>query len=484
MGSPARTVRDYATATAFLYGRINYERSRRVPYRSPRFRLARMRQLAERLGNPQRAFPAVHITGTKGKGSTAVMMASVLAAAGYRTGLYTSPHLHQLEERFVLDGRPCEPDALVDVLAQIEPVVRDLDGRTDDQGDSLAPTYFEITTAAALLYFQDRQVDVAVLEVGLGGRLDSTNICHPVVSAITTISFDHTHLLGNTLAAIAREKAGIIRPQVPVVTGVTDPEPLQVIAQVAAAQRAPLQVLGRDFDFSYYPPSVVGGDGDGDGAPRHGTRLDYAEGCEAARRELKDVSLQLLGRHQAVNASVALAMCGQLRRAGWHLDEAAVRRGLQRAQCPARVEVLSRSPDLILDAAHNPASVAALLETIAQWPPRGPRVLVFGTSADKDAAAMLTQLLPQFDHVILTRYVNNPRGVDPQRLYDQAQVLQQTHAGRRATLCQEADPESAWRRVQTLITPAHLVCVTGSFFLAAEIRQLITQPRLAAASCP
>ncbi|MCU0958740.1 MAG: bifunctional folylpolyglutamate synthase/dihydrofolate synthase [Pirellulaceae bacterium] len=482
MGSPARIVRDYESATAFLFGRINYERTRRVPYRSRRFKLDRMRQLAHRLGDPQRSFPAVHIAGTKGKGSTAVMMASVLSAAGYRTGLYTSPHLQRLEERFVVDGQPCDPAVLVDLLARIEPIVRDLDRRTDDQGDSQAPTYFEITTAAALLYFRDRQVDVAVLEVGLGGRLDSTNICHPVVSAITTISFDHTHILGNTLAAIAREKAGIIRPLVPVVTGVSEPEPREVIERLAAEQRTTLQVLGRDFDFDYHP-ALAGGTAAGGDGHDVGSCLDYREGVGAERQVLERVSLRLLGRHQAVNASVALAMCGQLRRAGWRVDEAAIRRGLQRAACPARVEIVSRSPDVILDAAHNPASVAALLDTLAERAHPGPRLLVFGTSADKDAAAMLAQLLPHFDHVVLTRYVNNPRGVEPRRLYEQARALQQQQGSSRATLHQQADPESAWRLARTLISPAHLVCVTGSFFLAAEIRPFIAQRQPAAASC-
>lgn len=482
MGSSARSVHDHASATAFLFGRINYERARRVPYRSRRFKLDRMRQLVDRLGNPQRSFPAVHITGTKGKGSTAVMMASVLAAAGYRTGLYTSPHLHRLEERFVVDGHTCDPAVLVELLARIEPVVRDLDRRTDDQGDSLAPTYFEITTAAALLYFQDRQVDVGVLEVGLGGRLDSTNICHPVVSAITTISFDHMQLLGSTLAAIAREKAGIIRPLVPVVTGVTEPEPLEVIERVAAEQGTSLLVLGRDFDLGYYPPPARRRAADGDGR-NTGGHLDYRERRGAERLVLKDVSLQLLGRHQAVNASVALAMCGQMRRAGWHLDEAAIRRGLQQAECPARVEIVSRSPDIILDAAHNPASVAALLETVAQWAPRGPRVLVFGTSADKDAEAMLAQLLPQFDHVVLTRYASNPRGADPRRLFELARAMQPSCGASDVTLHQAGDPASAWERVQALITPAHLVCVTGSFFLAGEIRPFLEPPRRAAAAC-
>ncbi len=482
MRSPALTVRDHESATAFLFGRINYERTQRVPYRSRCFKLDRMRELARRLGDPQRSFPAVHIAGTKGKGSTAVMMASVLSAAGYRTGLYTSPHFDRLEERFVVDRQRCDPAALVDLLARIEPIVRQLDCSTDAEGFSLAPTYFEITTAAALLYFQDRQVDVAVLEVGLGGRLDSTNICHPLVSAITTISFDHTRLLGTTLAAIAGEKAGIIRPAVPVVTGVVEPEPLEVIQRVAAAQRAPLIRLGRDFDFDYHVAGVAAGAA-GENGRRRERSLDYRGAVGNGHQALEGVALSMLGRHQAVNASVALAMCEHLRQAGWRLDETAIRQGLQRAQCPARVEIVAQRPIVILDAAHNPASVAALLETVAELDHAGPRVLVFGTSADKDAEAMLAQLLPQFDHVVLTRYLNNPRGVDPHQLEVLARRMQQTHGWSRATLHDQPDPASAWRLAETLISPAHLVCITGSSFLAAEMRTCVQQRRLVAASC-
>ena len=175
-------ITDYRSASEFLFGRINYERTRRVPYRSRRFKLDRMRQLMARVGNPERAFPAVHIAGTKGKGSTAGMIASTLSTAGYRTGLYTSPHLHRLEERFVVDGHPCSENELVALLSRLQGAVIALDDEARGRGELQGPTYFEITTAAALLHFRDRGVDCAVLEVGLGGRLDSTNVCHPMVS--------------------------------------------------------------------------------------------------------------------------------------------------------------------------------------------------------------------------------------------------------------------------------------------------------------
>jgi dihydrofolate synthase/folylpolyglutamate synthase len=475
-------IRDYQSASDFLFGRINYERTHSVPYRSRGFKLDRMRQLAARLGHPEQAFPAIHIAGTKGKGSTAAMTASVLGAAGYRTGLYTSPHLHRLEERFVVDGQPCDEDTLVSLFSRLEGIVLEMDDEARRQGDHEGPTYFEITTAAALLHFQDRQVDAAVLEVGLGGRLDSTNICRPVTSVITSISFDHTGQLGTTLSAIAREKAGIIKPGIPVVIGVTQPEPYGVIEQVARDNDAELLALGRDFDFDYLrDPPVASGNNHRSQDWRCG--LDYREEVRGHREQLSQVAINLLGRHQAANASVAIATCGQLRRQGWRLDESTVRMGLARAHCPARVEILSHAPTVILDTAHNPASIAALMELVLERFRGGPRLLVFATSTDKDAPTMLQQLLPHFEHVVLTRYLNNPRATDPDQLLAVAQSIQQSCGLSRLTLHLRPNPEAAWRLIESLVSPAHLVCITGSFFLAAETRRYAESPGRVAMEC-
>ena len=250
-----RAVSTHAEALEFLTSRIDYERTLNVPYTQRDFRLDRMRRLLDRLGNPQAGLKIVHVAGTKGKGSTAASIASVLRCAGYRTGLYSSPHLDRVEERFTIDGQYCPAVELVDLVARIQEIVAGMD---DEPADELAgsnhPTYFEIVTALALVRFAERQVDAAVLEVGLGGRLDSTNICQPLVSVITNISFDHMQQLGNTLAAIAGEKAGIIKPGVPVVSGVTQAEPAEVVERVAAECGCRLSVLGREFDFNYRPP--------------------------------------------------------------------------------------------------------------------------------------------------------------------------------------------------------------------------------------
>ncbi len=242
-------------ALEWLMGRINYERIAVIPYQERQLKLDCMRQLLTRLGQPDAGMKIIHVAGTKGKGSTSAMIAAVLTAAGYRTGLFSSPHLERIEERLAVDGQPCSSDEFVALVNRLIPIVRALDDEAAADGDPTGgPTYFDITTAMSLVHFVERQADAAVLEVGLGGRLDSTNVCLPVVSVITSISFDHMRQLGNTLASIAREKAGIIKPGVPVICGVTDPEPQAVIAQLAREHGCRLIQLGRDFHFEYERP--------------------------------------------------------------------------------------------------------------------------------------------------------------------------------------------------------------------------------------
>jgi len=452
-------------ASAFLHSRIDYERTSTVPYGHRDFRLDRMRELLARLGNPQDSLPTVHLAGTKGKGSTAAMIASVLSAAGLRTGLYSSPHLDRVEERLAIDGEPCPTDELSRLIERLrEPVLAMDDVPPPDPHTSNRPTYFEVITALALLRFAEAGVDAAVLEVGLGGRLDSTNVCRPSVSVITSISFDHMQQLGHTLAAIAGEKAGIIKSEVPVVSGVTADEPREVIAAVARANRCRLVELGRDFTFDYQPPRAL------ERAPAHG-RLSFRRTAAEMECELADVELSLAGRHQAANAAVALATLGELRRLGWQIPEQAVRQGLATVRWPARIEVLSRRPTVVLDAAHNVASIEALVRVLAESFSPGPRLLVFATTRDKDARGMLAALLPAFDQVIFTRYLENPRGTPIEELVAiAAELSRQT-----PQVC--ANPASAWKRAQELATPEHLVCITGSFFIAAEIQAAIRAHR-------
>jgi dihydrofolate synthase/folylpolyglutamate synthase len=448
-------------AEAFLVGRINYERASTMPYGATSLRLDRMRRLLDRLGNPQHNLRIVHLAGTKGKGSTAAMIASVLTAGGYRTGLYSSPHFQRVEERMAVNGAICSPDELARVVNRIRPVVEAMDmeaGGTDDL--SRGPTYFDITTALALLHFTEQDVDMAVLEVGLGGRLDSTNVCEPLVSVITNISLDHTNLLGNTLESIAWEKAGIIKSGVPVVSGVMQPEAASVVQQTAATHDCRLVSLGRDFDFTYQPPLQVD-------AQRGQAAIDFTSRASGAQQSHQRLLLGLLGRHQAANAALALATVGELNRQGISVDPAAIRQGLASAWLPARVEVLASRPTVILDTSHNVASVEALVQTIRESFSPARRILLFAATRDKDVHGMLAAVAGHFDEVVLTQYHSNPRGVPVAKLTKlAAEVL-----GRRCTGL--VDPIAAWDQTRSLASPDDLLCVAGSFFLAAELRERI-----------
>jgi dihydrofolate synthase/folylpolyglutamate synthase len=453
----------YDEAVDFLHSRIDYERAAVVPYGVRDFKLDRMRDLLRRLGDPLRRYPVIHVAGTKGKGSTSAMIASMLSAAGYRTGLYTSPHLHGVEERMRVDGVAASREEVAALVARVRTVVEELDGEgAADFPPGLGPTYFEITTAMAALHFAYRGVDAAVLEVGLGGRLDSTNVCEPSVTVITTISFDHMRQLGNTLSAIAWEKAGIIKPGVPAVSGVVDNEPQRVIEQVCAERGSPLVQLGRDFEFDYRPPRGL------ETANALG-ELDFRYHVPGREHEWSGLRLGLPGRHQGANAAVALAVAAELRRQEWRLPEAAVQRGLAEVAWPARIEVVSRRPTLVIDAAHNVASAAALTETMDESFAARRRMLVFATTRDKDARGMLALLAPRFDTVLLTRYANNPRGMPVDEL---AAMVEEPHKSR-VVVCD--DTAAAWDEAHRRAAADDLVCIAGSFFLAAEMREHVNR---------
>ena len=415
--------------------------------------------------------PIVHVAGTKGKGSTSAMVAAVLSAAGYRTGLFTSPHLDRVEERIAVDGQPCSAEELADLVERVRPAVEAMDRarrvvrgegpgvRAEGSGKSgpiskspnpqslisnpqslipippLGPTYFEILTAMAFEHFRRRRVDAAVLEVGLGGRLDSTNVCSPCVSIITSISFDHTKQLGETLAAIAVEKAGIIKPGVPVVSGVDAEEPREVIRRIARQNGCRLVELGVDFSFDYRPPRHL----ERAASPaqfdfRYLAAIPSIERCENSRgltapeEPPNAPGLLAPAIHFTTSRSACWAAIKRpMRRwrwprwkncddSGWTIPEAAIRRGLAEVVWPARVEVVARRPTVVLDAAHNVASIAALVEVLDESFSAARRLLIFATTQEKDHRGMLQQLLGRFDHVIFTRYSNNPRSVPPEEL--------------------------------------------------------------------
>jgi dihydrofolate synthase/folylpolyglutamate synthase len=429
----------------FWYSLVDYER--RKPVASD-LKLDRMRALLRRLGDPHKNLRIVHIAGSKGKGSTAAMLAAVFREAGFHTGLFTSPHLCGVRERFQVDGQPIRPDELRAALRD----VREVAGRPGLEGI----TFFEVATAVGFLHFRRRRCEAVVLEVGLGGRFDSTNVCQPAVSVITSISFDHTELLGTSLAKIAMEKAGIVKSGRPCVSGATAPEARAVIERICRERRAPLRQLDVDFRYRYEPGYVSGAH----------TRQPHVAVTTATRR-WPELSLNLLGEHQAANAAVVLATLEVLREEGWHLPDGPVTAGLAGVAWPARMEVVGWRPTVVLDCAHNVASAKAVVETLATSFPAGRRFLIFAGSGDKDTPGIFQVLAPHFTGAWLTRYTLNPRAVAPHRLAE----LWQEAGGTGASVAQT--PADALQAARALAGPDDLICVTGSVFLAGEVRPLL-----------
>ncbi len=465
-------------AIDFLMGRINYERTPSLPYAERHLKLDRMRQLLTRLGKPDAGLPIVHVAGTKGKGSTSALIAKVLQAAGYQTGLFSSPHLHRIEERFAVDGQPCSAEELIALVDQLRPIVRAMDAeamqrdRRGEVGNDLRPTYFELTTALALMHFAQRQVDVALLEVGLGGRLDSTNVCMPVATVISSISLDHTKQLGNTLAKIAAEKAGIIKPGVPLLCGLMEDEPRRVIASIARNHGCRLMEAGHDFHYRYRQPQKL------DISDQLG-QLDFVGRMAGEEIELSNIPLRLLGEHQAANAALALATTVELRLQGWSISDEAMHQGLTELALPARMEVTSRRPTVVLDVAHNVASAQALIQSLTASFDCHRRVLVLAVSRDKDVRGMLQVLLPHFGVLIATQYQDNPRAVPACRLAELAseqRTLADAHvatASVAAEIHEQPLPADAWQLAQQIAGLDQLICITGSFFIAAELRPIL-----------
>jgi len=447
---------DYQERLEYLYGRLNYERLG-MPKVPNELRLRRMRHLLRNLGDPHLDLRIIHVAGTKGKGSTAAMLAAALTASGVRTGLYCSPHLHRLEERFTIDGNPASSSELVGLVDLVREAVEQLE-QDDPNLDHQGATFFEITTAMGLLYFARRGTRAVVLEVGMGGRLDSTNVVHPALSMITSISFDHTRQLGNTLAAIATEKAGILKRGRPAVSGVGDVDARRSIRRVAAQRHCLIHELGVDFWYESISPTPP--------------LIRPTTGYVAARTWRTDwgrLSLPLLGPHQAHNAAVALAGLDLLAEVHPRLAVSRddVVRGFATLRWPARVELVGQDPWLVVDGAHNVASAVALADTLRTCFPPTRRTLVFGTSREKDLAGQLRALLPSFDMIIATQYVENPRAVAPETIAAAVSDL----GG--PPVRTAPDPAEALELARQMTAPEDLICVTGSLFLAAEARAIV-----------
>jgi len=434
----------YSEAIAFWHGRIDYERRQPQP---GDLKLDRMRALLRLLGDPHHRLRCVHVAGTKGKGSTSAILASVLQAAGYRTGLFTSPHLSDISERVQVNGVPIVPEEIAARMTEVARAVQQLEA---DGDPSRSPTFFEIITALGFLHFDCRRVDLAVLEVGLGGRFDSTNVCQPLLSIITNISFDHMAILGGTLAEIAFQKAGIIKLRVPVVSMVEDAEVVGVISKIAGEYAAPLRLICRDFKWSR-----------GIGQPFHPPPFRVS----TDRKDWGELPLALHGEHQGANAAGVIAAIELLREVGMEIPDRAVQEGLAKVVWPARMELISRRPVVVLDCAHNVASARALVQTLgSSFPIAGEKHLVFASSNDKQIPEMLEILAPEFDHFHLTRYQSNPRSADPENIKNLIKRLD------KSSVLVYTSPGEAWASAWSQVGPEDGIVVAGSVFLAGELR--------------
>jgi dihydrofolate synthase / folylpolyglutamate synthase len=431
---------NYQAAMDYLYSFVDYETTR-SPNAPANYDLRRMDELLARLGNPHLAAPAVHVAGTKGKGSTAAMVASALMAAGYRTGLYTSPHLIDLRERVRVDGRLISKRDLMRLTERLRPEVEAVNARAAYG----RLTTFELLTALGFLYFAEEKADFQVVEVGLGGRLDATNVLHPQVAAITTLGLDHTDILGGTLTRIAGEKAGIIKQGIPVVSARQEAESLAVLKRVAREKDAQLILAGRDIIVR---PLKTGVDGQ---------RL-----AVDGRLGGYNISLPLLGQYQQENVAVAVGILEVLAERGFHVSAESIERGLGQVRWPGRFQVIRRRPLVIADGAHNPAAAAELKKAILgyPWAAAHPRVLVVGSSADKDYTGVAALLGPLFDEVVVAK-ARHPRALDTGTLA--------AAFGPCSPRVEQADSVvPALERAVELAGPGGFVCATGSLFLVGE----------------
>jgi dihydrofolate synthase/folylpolyglutamate synthase len=438
----------YTSAVRHLYDQVNFERMRVFRYDESMFKLDRTRELLEALGNPHEQIRTVHVAGTLGKGSTTAMVASMLQGCGYGVGHYTSPHLTDVRERIAINRQQISRNDFTEVMKQTTAAAAKL---------GIEPTFFELLTAMAFKYFADQAVDIAVIETGLGGRLDATNVVTPEVTLITRIDYDHMHILGQSLAEIAREKAGIFKRRVPALTVEQPPEVEEVLREVAEKLAVPLRIVNKDIEFSYRFGAS------GDLGPH--TRVCVLTG----NSQFMHLPVPLPGEHQAFNCGLALASIDVLKGSGFSFPEVPLNAGLAATDTPGRMEIVWNQPRILIDGAHNPAAIAALMRCAGAYVPYDSMICVFGCCEDKDIPAMLDRLALGGDKVIFTRARATPRAAEPEELH-------RLFTERSGKMSQVA---STLPQALDLATRAvgrdDLICITGSFYLVGEARKYLEQ---------
>src|SRR5688572_26727348 len=425
-------INSYAKALRYIASLSDYERLRIVRYTSQNFDLDRMRTLLKKLGNPHEQFRSIHVAGTKGKGSTCAMIAAMLQASGYKTGLYTSPHLVDIRERMQIDGHMIPQSEFARLVRLIEPVAAKI---------KPAPTTFDV-----------QKVEIAVVETGLGGRLDSTNVLKPEITAITSISKDHMAQLGNTVEKIAEEKAGIFKPGVPAIIAQQEPGVEAVLKRVAEKVGAPFDVTGKTIEFSYrFESSRMLG-------PHNRVCLT------TPNSKFEHLAVPLVGEHQAINCGLALSVIDRLKTRGIAINDTRAMEGLAKTVVPGRMEMVSQNPRVIVDGAHNAASLDAVMKAIGQHIPYDSMVVIFGCCSDKDVAGMLERITSGADKVIFTK-VDNIRSSDPEELAARYVELYGKMAQVANTL------EDALAIANRAVSKEDLICITGSFYLVGEAKK-------------
>jgi dihydrofolate synthase / folylpolyglutamate synthase len=440
----------YQEALDYLYSFVDYSLTRNFRFSPDKFDLGRMVEFLELLGNPHHAYPVIHVAGTKGKGSTSAMIASCLIAAGYNVGLYTSPHLQEYTERIQINRQPITKEELVELVNFVKPYVNQVKELTT----------FEITTALGFLYYARRKVDVAVIEVGLGGRLDASNVVDPMMSVITSLSMDHMSVLGDTLAKIAFEKAGIVKAGRPVVLALQAEEAQIVLQQVSSERGSPITQVGKDYLFTARNHDLDGQ-----------TFKVWPVGAPAQALQLQT---PLLGLHQVENGATAYTALQLARKAGLSISDQAILRGFADVRWPGRFEILSRQPLLVVDSAHNRDSARRLSQALEDYFPGKKAILIFGSSDDKDIDGMFADLLGRVDQMIVTQSFH-PRAADPARLVE---LAAQHGISATAVVPVEAALEAGLARV----TPESIVLAAGSLFIAAAVREVWQKNALARAA--
>ncbi len=450
----------YSQTIQYLDSFVNYEKKTDYLY-GQSFDPGRIKEFLKIIGGPQEGLKCIHVAGTKGKGSVCIFTAYVLNEAGYKIGLYTSPHFSSVRERIrVLSPKNSEDMDFSGMISEEElnKLIIELKPKIDSYNSisSFGPlTFFEVCTALAFVYFKRKQVDFVVLETGLGGRLDATNVVNPLICSITSLSYDHTQKLGNTLSEIAREKCGIIKKNSLVISAPQNDEAMQVIHEVVLAQEARLYTVGKDINFQILNTSL--------------SCQEFNFSSELG--DLNNLKIKLLGPHQLINASVALGLLlGLEKYCGIKIPEKAFQKGFLSASWPGRFEIISRTPLIVLDGAHNADSARVLKDTVRNYFSKHEIILILGVSKDKDIKGICSEVISLTKKIILTQ-VNNNRSISPNELllfFEGLTSLKPQIA---------SSVKEALKKAEDVSTPDSVILISGSLYLVAEARELILRKK-------